>query len=378
MVPIQTSRLFPHLMPTRAPRPLRGHCAARHVGVSCALSPLAILLGLALAAEGWPISASAGVPTAHEHARLPEQIGPLVARSGQTIEGLRIRNPDGACIVVPSEAHGVVIRNNNIGPCGPAQVLGEDKAWHEHVGVLIRGQDVKVQRNTCHDVRSCVYAAGGARHPIVVEDNLAWDIRGPEPRGQLVQFNRVQGGEGASRIVGNVSDKELSRHPTGYTDHINLFGSEGTPEHPILVACNKLRGGDAKSGSGVIVGDYGGGWAVVRDNIFVMTTNVGGVGCAGCHDTVIENNWVWARGETADTRTNGGFYVMKDEGFLPRKVVFRNNHSIAHGWLYGGRGEISESFYDDKSVQGLTMQGNVFKDFAMKREIWNETLPACR
>ena len=324
------------------------------------------------------LAGAAAVPTPQLYARLPPIRGPIVATPGMVIEGRRISNPDGFCIHVPEGVQGVVIRHNDIGPCGPAQAEGGPERWGKDVGVYIQGSNVTVAHNTCHDVRSCVYAANGAKHPIVVERNLAWDIRGPEPRGQFVQFNRVKGGVGPSRITGNVSDKQLSSHPTGYVDHINLFGSEGTPESPILVACNKLRGGDDASGSGMIVGDMGGGWAVIRDNIFLMTANVGGVGCAGCHDTLIENNLVYARGATAQSKTNGGFYVMTDEGHRPYNVTFRGNRSLANGWLYGGKGDLSESFYDDKTVRGLVLERNAFKDHRLTADIWGHTPAACR
>jgi len=43
--------------------------------------------------------------------------GPITASSGQVISGLRISNPNGACVTI-SGVSGVILRDNEIGPCG--------------------------------------------------------------------------------------------------------------------------------------------------------------------------------------------------------------------------------------------------------------------
>lgn len=327
--------------------------------------------------------------------------GPIVATTGQVIEGKKISNPTGACITVPDGVHGVVIRNNDIGPCGETTSSATLSDWANDVGVLIAGYDVLIGGNTIHDVRAGVYAQG-AEHPIVVDRNLVWGIRGPEPRGEMVQLNTVVAtgaapytatGGAQTKITNNVSDKTLSvdtgyRNPetkanllnriTGYVDHVNLYGSSGTSTTPIRVACNKFRGGDDVSGSGMIVGDNGGGWVIAEDNIMVMTTNVGGVGCAGCTDTIVRRNVVYAPGADSASNTSGAFYSKTDDGaFASARVQFLNNRAWVRSWLYGGTGELSAAWYEDGTTTGLTLTGNNFQDATLTAAIWDTTPAAC-
>ncbi len=327
--------------------------------------------------------------------------GPIVATTGQVIEGKRISNPTGPCITVPDGVHGVVIRNNDIGPCGETTTSATLLDWANDVGVLIAGYDVLIGGNTIHDVRAGVYAQG-AEHPIVVDRNLVWGIRGPEPRGEMVQLNTVTStgagpyaaaGSAQTRITNNVSDKTLSqdtgyRNPetrdnmggriTGYVDHVNLYGSSGTSALPIRVACNKFRGGDDTAGSGMIVGDNGGGWVIAEDNIMMMTTNVGGVGCAGCTDTIVRRNVVYAPGADSASNTSGAFYSKTDDGaFSSARVQFLNNRAWVRSWLYGGTGELSAAWYEDGTTTGLTLTGNNFQDSTLTAAIWDTTPAAC-
>ena len=41
---------------------------------------------------------------------------------------------------------------------------------------------------------------------MVFEKNYVYNIRGPFPRGQMIQTNGLKGGSGSSRITCNVSD----------------------------------------------------------------------------------------------------------------------------------------------------------------------------
>ena len=77
--------------------------------------------------------------------------------------------------------------------------------------------------------------ANHAKNPIVFEGNRVYDVLGPYPRGQAVQFDNGSGGDGQSRIEGNVSDWMERTGKTAYEDHINVYMSSGEAGKPILI-----------------------------------------------------------------------------------------------------------------------------------------------
>lgn len=160
--------------------------------------------------------------------------GPITATSGQTITGRRITSSSGPCVKVAPGAVNVRIVGNDIGPCG----RGVDD-----VGVLVqaRATQVTISKNSIHNVSSGALVAD-AYNPIVFSYNTVYDVRGPFPRGQMVQFAGVSGAGGQSKIIGNTSDKQRATIKTTYEDHINLYKTTGSASYPILVACNKIRG----------------------------------------------------------------------------------------------------------------------------------------
>ena len=48
--------------------------------------------------------------------------GPIVAKSGQVISGMRITNPNGPCIRIPAGVTNVTVRDSDIGPCASAGI----------------------------------------------------------------------------------------------------------------------------------------------------------------------------------------------------------------------------------------------------------------
>jgi hypothetical protein len=312
-----------------------------------------------------PVSAS----SAGSRAQSLNWSGPIVAYSGQVISGMRITNPNGPCIRIPEGVNNVRIEDNEIGPCG----------WgHEDVGVLLEpgANNVTVRYNTIHDAPTGLYARA-ARHPIVFEGNLVYNIRGPMPRGQMVQFNSVAGGWGQSRIVGNVSDKRLATIATRYEDHISMYNTYGTSDNPVLIACNRLRGGDSNTGSGILIGDNGGQWFTVRDNTIVLVANVG-IGVAGAQNATVSGNLAYMKGASADTRTNLGYYVMSYGGYTPGNVNFANNRGIAVGWINGLWNTPQSALYNDGSGWNIQQSNNNWNDTSLSEAIWTQTPSACQ
>lgn len=297
--------------------------------------------------------------------------GPIVAHTGQVIENLHIQTNSGPCIVVPPGVSGVVIRNNEIGPCG----AGEDG-----IGVRIddRATNITVQRNVIHDVSSGVYAQG-ANHPIIMDRNFVYNVHGPMPRGQMVQFNGVSGGSGQSKVTCNVSDKEYGNGRKAYEDHINMFRTEGLPGLPIEIARNRIRGGSSISGSGMMMGDYGGGNIWVHDNVLTLTANTG-IGIAGGHNIVIENNRIFNDGQTASTLTG---LSMSMHNFSPEATSCSGhrivgNRGISRTWVYGGQGERNPGFFNSGLCTGNVIQDNNFSDASLSAAEFDAEIPGCQ
>lgn len=291
----------------------------------------------------------------------------IVAQSGQTIRGARVSNPSGPCIYIPRTVRDVTIEDSDIGPCGGG-VTG--------VGIELQpdATNVAVRGNRIHDVASGLYATG-AKHPITFERNVVTDVRGPSPRGQMVQFDQVYGGSGQSRIAYNVSDKWASKAQTHMEDHVNLHGSSGTSMNPILVVCNKMRGGDSASGSGVLASDGGGGWVTVRNNTIVLTTNTG-IGVPGGHDVVITGNRIFNAGDSPESLTEGAAYVATFGSSPPTNIVLTGNRGVARGWI-SDFGKRHYSFWTDRTGVNVQMSDNNWDDTSLTAGIWDEWPAGC-
>lgn len=369
------------------------------------------------------LPADKSVPTKNEYANNTPVTGPVYLSSNMTLSGKKISNPNGPCVVVNPNSKNVVIENNEIGPC-----LGEDylgfgvhiRQGDERFGNTWMGsENVTVRRNVIHDVSSGVVVEK-ARHPIVVERNLIYNVRGTKrlnqdgsvtSHGNAVAFHLVgvagpdgNTGTGQSKIVGNVSDKNLATIATGYEDHISMVGAFGTAANPILVSCNRIRGGDSNSGSGIMTGDLGGAFIKVANNTLVYPANAG-IGVAGGHDITVAGNRIEARGPNTASKTQGAAYLMhiippnmdpfwQQYNVTPYNISFTNNRGIATAWLYGNGSTWPGFFVDvqhlEKDASGQDVlggsipagnyidSGNIWGDTTLSPAIFEDIDPACK
>jgi hypothetical protein len=89
-------------------------------------------------------------------------------------------------------------------------------------------------------------------------------------------------------------------------DVINIYKSSGTADDPIQIFGNKIRGGGPSgSGGGIMTGDSGGAYIVVRDNILVDPGQYG-IAIAGGHHVQIMDNKVFGKKQSF---TTVGIYV---------------------------------------------------------------------
>jgi hypothetical protein len=300
--------------------------------------------------------------------------GQIVAKEGQVIENVHVKTSSGPCVVIKG-VRNVTIRDSEIGPCGgPGDPTTQ--------GVLIeRASDVRIERNVIHDVSSGVYVLS-SRHPIVMDRNYVYNVRGPSPRGQMIQMNGVTGGSAGSKVTCNVSDAmPATRHGAkhgetddGVEDHISMFKSPGLDDERTEIAYNRLRGGHkhSKSGSGINLGDMGGGNAYVHDNIVVNVANVG-IGISGGRNVSIENNRIY-QDRDHGVYVNLGLMVWAQAG-----AACTGGHTVRNNrvWTVNWRGE-QNNYWNAGNCGDVPQSGNVLADKSLTPDIFDEVPAACR
>lgn len=299
--------------------------------------------------------------------------GQIIARSGEVISGKRISNPTGPCIVVNQVKH-VTITGNHIGPCG------SDPRYE--VGVLLhQSSDIQIIGNTFKSVSSALYANNGNSPnkleygQLLFEGNQATDIRGPAPRGQLVQLNQYSGPQIVIRC--NISDQAIGGYINqdgkgGPEDHINIYKSSGTSNSPIQILGNKLRGGGSKSGGGILAIDGGNGANVlIEDNILVDAGQYG-IGIPAGENIVVRHNRIFAN---QYAWTNVGIYVWNQYAgtacsrteISGNQVNYRNQKGLPNPyWNSGNCGKVSIT------------EPNRLQDDSITQAIWNESPSSCK
>lgn len=326
-----------------------------------------------LLAGGPAGSGSGSMPTPQTIAGKPA-VGAIRASAGQVIENVHVTTAHGPCIIVEGVS-GVTIRDSEIGPCG-------SDGDTDTQGIEVRfASDVKILRNVIHDVSTGVYVMGSS-HPIVMDRNYVYNVRGPLPRGQMIQMNGVEGGSSGSKVTCNVSDaKPGMRHgalhgntAAGIEDHINLFGSPGLAHEPTEIAYNRLRGGSkvSTSGSGIMMGEGGGGRLNVHDNTIVDVVNAG-AGIAGGGDIRFHGNRIYMH-HSAGVFVNVGLYVWGQDGASCAGGHLLSDNRI---WTTTSSGALNP-FWNDGNCEPVTMSGNVLGDTSLTPAMFDEVPAACQ
>jgi parallel beta-helix repeat protein len=252
----------------------------------------------------------------------------------------------------------VHIYNNKIGPCG---------STYDGEGVALRNvRDVVIEKNTFDDVSSAFLAAYGTNN-IVFDRNYATRIRGPFPRGQLVQFHEVTGS--GNRITCNVSDQSSPGYGRGTEDHVNMYKSSGTSTSPILVKYNKIRGGGpSNSGGGLMSGDEGSSYVTIDSNILVNPGQYG-VAIAGGHNNKILNNKVYS---ASFAWSNVGVFVWNQ--YAPASY----GHEVSGNRVnWTDRYGKANNWWDGRNSGKLLTNNNAFGDPSITASIWDEFPVQC-
>ena len=156
---------------------------------------------------------------------------------------------------------------------------------------LYQCSNIIVDHNYITDVSTAVYVQQTKYGGIVIKNNEFLNMRGPLPRGQFVQFDHVNG---AGCFI---SDNRCENEPgkSNAEDAISLYMSNGTAASPITVKGNLIRGGGpSKTGGGIALGDAGGSYQLVENNILVDPGQYG-IGIAGGTNMQVLSNKIYAR-----------------------------------------------------------------------------------
>lgn len=120
--------------------------------------------------------------------------------------------------------------------------------------------------------------------------NVLGTLRGGAVFSNAVHFNGCNG-PGNSISYNAIENLPGEGSPE---DNIALYRSNGTPQSPIMIKGNWIRGGGRTgSGGGVNLGDWGGSYQIAEDNILVNPGQVG-MGMAGGHNLTIRNNKIFS------------------------------------------------------------------------------------
>ena len=213
---------------------------------------------------------------------------------------------------------------------------------------------VTVEGCRIENVASGVYAVDG--QGIQVLGNFVRNVKGPFPRGQMAQFDKVSGANNVIRDNYSINERGKSRPE----DVINIFKSTGTVNSPILVENNYIMGDlvegstdKSANGSGIMLGDYGGAHILCRKNVIISAGQVG-LGVAGGSFIRVEDNLILGRKSNV---SNNGLYVW-NQSKLPSDhvTVVRNRVS----WVNKDGEE--NSWWDGGGVKELEQKDNRFAD----------------
>lgn len=121
--------------------------------------------------------------------------------------------------------------------------------------------------------------------------NIVGDLSGGSRFSQAVQFDKCNGPDNSIsyNVIENIPGESSPE------DVINIFHSNGTAESPIIIRGNWIRGGGPSgSGGGILIGDWGGSYQIIENNILVDPGQYG-LQIAGGHNMTIRNNKVYGR-----------------------------------------------------------------------------------
>jgi len=192
-----------------------------------------------------------------------------------------------------------------------------DNSFLEAISIK-EGSKITIENNLFANNKNGIYALK-ATGGIVIRNNQFVNIKGPNPRGQYIQFDSCSG-------EGNIIENNKGECWLGESDPedlISIYKSRGTETSPIIIRNNIFRGGGpSDSGGGIMTGDNDGGYVIVENNILVDPGQYG-IAAAGGSNIIIRNNKIFGR---LQNFTNVGIYAWAQSGAPCSAIVIENNN----------------------------------------------------
>jgi parallel beta-helix repeat protein len=205
---------------------------------------------------------------------------------------------------------------------------------------LYRCRNISIKNCYISNVSTGVYVLESQGIKII--SNTVRNVKGPFPRGQMVQFDDVSGP--GNRVLNNRSENIIGQ--SFAEDAISMYKSRGTPTDPILISGNFINGGGPSStGGGIMLGDNGGEYIVATNNILINPGQYGMAISGGKH-IQITNNKIYSKRQSF---TNVGLYVWNQNPLVCENnivsgnyVNWTNSKGIANdGWNNGNCGSVT-------------------------------------
>lgn len=164
--------------------------------------------------------------------------------------------------------------------------------------------------------------------------------------GGMAQFITVTGANNS--ISYNVCENIAGQ--SDLEDIINTFGmSGGTHDSPLIIKGNWIRGGGtSNSGTGIVIGDYGGKYSIVQDNVLINPGQAG-IGIAGGQNMTLKDNIVYSKrmnntnvGMVVYNWTENRYGAFENVIVKDNRINFTSNHGgLGNWWMPDPNNKIS-------------------------------------
>ena len=187
------------------------------------------------------------------------------------------------------------------------------------VGIyLFNCYNITIDYNYITNASTGIYVVNTIQGGVVIQNNQFYNMQGPYPRGQFVQFNTVSGAGNA--VINNIGENIMGQ--SNPQEALNFYKTNGTAASPVQVTGNWIRGGGpATAGGGIQLGDNGGSYINCANNILVNPGQIG-ISVSGGDHISVTNNKIFA---SQQSFTNTGLVIWGQAGYTITNLTMSSN-----------------------------------------------------